>query len=570
METQLIGGIDEVLLKIVLLDHRKPGKRALGPLLVVVQRNEHPGVHQVETDLHSRRQGSVTLDGIVRIGKIVDGEQVTTTPIRRIDRLPDGTVDVGQRAFRLLQALFGSEPSGVAVDGGNDEDDEDDHDRDHCGAVPANELREPIRPARRPRPDRFVPEVPAQVIGKAERCLVPAITIDLQCLEEDPVEIALELAHQPATIASSPAGDRLAPFRLLTKDAVQARAGPDRRSLTENLLQCTETAFLPCPRDRVEVDGRASDEQFVEDRAQREHICPHVHILSGEAGLLGSHVVRRADELTFNGHRSSANGVGIERLRDPEIDHPGKQLLSVRRDKDVPRLEITVDDALAMCMLDRLADLDEELDPTTNVELQPITELVHRAPGDVLHDEVGIAILGRTRVDDRGQAGMAHHRERLPLRLETHEHVRTAKPRSNDLDRDITPDGLFLMGEEDDTESTLAEATLDLVGPDGQGIGFEAPGRLQPVTGWRAGLHSGGLGGQDVRGPIRNSLQGAADGIHDLGRIIQTREPGFQLGRRDLACLPEEVFDSRELRFWTGHGCNRYLPGMPDYRAQKP
>ena len=51
------------------------------------------------------------------------------------------------------------------------------------------------------------------------------------------------------------------------------------------------------------------------------------------------------------------------RLGDAEVDHLRHRHAVVQRDQDVRRLDVAVDDPLLVRVLDRLADLDEQVEP---------------------------------------------------------------------------------------------------------------------------------------------------------------------------------------------------------------
>ena len=53
----------------------------------------------------------------------------------------------------------------------------------------------------------------------------------------------------------------------------------------------------------------------------------------------------------------------LGRLGHAEVDHLGHRLAVVERDQHVGRLDVAVDDALLVGVLDRLADRDEQLQP---------------------------------------------------------------------------------------------------------------------------------------------------------------------------------------------------------------
>ena len=78
-------------------------------------------------------------------------------------------------------------------------------------------------------------------------------------------------------------------------------------------------------------------------------------------GLLGAHVHRRADHLAVAREERLLGEPLLDGLGDAEVDDLGHGHAVVQRDQDVGRLDVAVDDALLVGVLDGLADLDEQL-----------------------------------------------------------------------------------------------------------------------------------------------------------------------------------------------------------------
>ena len=69
-------------------------------------------------------------------------------------------------------------------------------------------------------------------------------------------------------------------------------------------------------------------------------------------------------------------------------------------------------------------------------------------------------------VEDLGDIGVIHHRQRLPLGLEPGDDLGGIHARLDDLERDLAADRLFLLGHVDDTHAPFADLLEQLVGPD--------------------------------------------------------------------------------------------------------
>ena len=86
----------------------------------------------------------------------------------------------------------------------------------------------------------------------------------------------------------------------------------------------------------------------------------------------------------------------LRRLGDAEVDHLGHRHAVVQRDEDVRRLDVAVDDALLMRVLDGVTDLDEQVEPVLGGELRLVAVVGDADAADQFHDEVGTA-LGKLR-----------------------------------------------------------------------------------------------------------------------------------------------------------------------------
>ena len=119
-----------------------------------------------------------------------------------------------------------------------------------------------------------------------------------------------------------------------------------------------------------------------------------------------------------------------------------------------------------MSVVDRVADLCEELEPCADVELVLRAIVVDRDALDELHHEVRSALWSRASLKDLRNGWMIHHRERLALGLEAGDDLCGVHPRLDDLHRDAAFDGLLLITLVDRAEAAFTEELQDLEGSD--------------------------------------------------------------------------------------------------------
>ncbi len=92
-----------------------------------------------------------------------------------------------------------------------------------------------------------------------------------------------------------------------------------------------------------------------------------VDVEPGHLRLLGAHVRRRADHLAELGEERLVGELAVGRLGDAEVDDLRHRHAVVQRHEHVGGLDVAVDDALLVGVLDRVADLDEELEARPGV-----------------------------------------------------------------------------------------------------------------------------------------------------------------------------------------------------------
>ena len=143
------------------------------------------------------------------------------------------------------------------------------------------------------------------------------------------------------------------------------------------------------------------------------------------------------------------------------------------------RLDVAVNDPLLMGVLDRLADRHEQLQPFARRPVVVVAVLGDGHAVDQFHDEVRPAVLGGAAIEDAGDVDMVHEGQRLALGLEAGDDLAAVHTRLDDLEGDLAPDRVSLLGHEDHTHAALADLLKEPV---------RTYGRSRPV---RRGLVNG-------------------------------------------------------------------------------
>jgi len=118
----------------------------------------------------------------------------------------------------------------------------------------------------------------------------------------------------------------------------------------------------------------------------------------------------------------------------------------VPRDQHVRRLEIAVNDALLVRVLNGVADVGGERNAVGDGHPVPFAEGRDGLPANVLHHEEGPAVGARAGVEHPRDPGVIHERQGLALGLEPRDGVRGVHADLDDLERDFAANGLDLLG----------------------------------------------------------------------------------------------------------------------------
>ena len=106
-------------------------------------------------------------------------------------------------------------------------------------------------------------------------------------------------------------------------------------------------------------------------------------------------------------------------LRHAKVDHLELCAFTLdHKGEHIARFQVTVHNALEMRVLHRFARLLKELQAFINTEFDSVAELGDRLALHVLHGEVGSTLRSQTAVEDLGDPGVIHDRQRLALLIE--------------------------------------------------------------------------------------------------------------------------------------------------------
>ena len=129
-----------------------------------------------------------------------------------------------------------------------------------------------------------------------------------------------------------------------------------------------------------------------------------------------------------------------------------------------------MNDSLLVRVLHRATDLHEEANAFAHREAMRRGVRGDRVADHVLHHDVREPRIGGARVVDVRDVGVIHHRERLLLGAEARDDLARVAARTQNLDRNLAPNGLVLLGEVDGPHAALAENAHDSVRAHAHGL----------------------------------------------------------------------------------------------------
>jgi hypothetical protein len=180
--------------------------------------------------------------------------------------------------------------------------------------------------------------------------------------------------------------------------------------------------------------------------------------------LLGTHILQRANDAAKARNERPLGEALAQRLGDAKVNHFGHVQAIVGRHQHVGRLEVAMDHALLMGVLNGAADGSEQFESLARGKLLLIAVARDRHALDQLHDKVGPARGRGARVKHASDVGVLHHRQRLPLRLEAGDDLPCIHAGLKHFKRHRAADRLLLLGQIDHAEAAFTNLLDQFVG----------------------------------------------------------------------------------------------------------
>ena len=267
--------------------------------------------------------------------------------------------------------------------------------------VPADEFVEAVGVTWRTGNNGFVVQVALQVGGDITGGVVTARAVLFEALHYDPIEIAADKRGQLV-------GCGVVVLRHRGRIHHGQRAQAGRRSRRVHLADCTAHFIQSGADQALCVEWGLTCEQFIKEHPQAIDVAARVQIQAAHLGLFRADVRGRADELLELGVDRFVREVTVCGLGNSEINHLRNGDAIVQGDKDVGRLDVAMNDALLMGMLDGLTDSHEKIQSVDGRHLVLVAILRNRYAADQFHDKVRTASLRGARIKHLRDVRMVH------------------------------------------------------------------------------------------------------------------------------------------------------------------
>src|SRR5262249_43392313 len=147
-------------------------------------------------------------------------------------------------------------------------------------------------------------------------------------------------------------------------------------------------------------------------------IAACIDIETAHLGLLGTHVSGGANELVQLRIYGEVGEAAFGGFGDAKIDYFRHGHSVMESDQDIGRLDIAMNDAFLVGVLDGLTNLCEKIEALAGAEIILVTIFCNFYAAHQLHDEKGAASGSRAGIEHLGDVGMVHHGEGLAFGFE--------------------------------------------------------------------------------------------------------------------------------------------------------
>ena len=139
--------------------------------------------------------------------------------------------------------------------------------------------------------------------------------------------------------------------------------------------------------------------------------------------MFGTHIKRRSDHRKESRVNRFVRQLLIERFGHTKVNHFRDRSVVVQRHHNVGWFDVSVNDTFLMSVMDGGTHIDHQIQTFANVHLFLVAELGDGQSPHQFHDEVGPVIGGHSRIENLGDIGMIHQRDRLSFGLEPSDHL---------------------------------------------------------------------------------------------------------------------------------------------------
>lgn len=307
-----------------------------------------------------------------------------------------------------------------------------------------------------------------------------------------------------------------------------------------------------------QVVGESACQQFIHDDAQRIDVATNIDVGGIAHDLLGAHVGERADELTYVGAKGRDDEVIKHGARDAKVED---LWFASFCDEDVARLEVSVDHAALMGVMNCVAERGEDREPFLRAWVLLRNELREIAAFDQFHrDERLIAaiVLRGASFVDLGDARVEQATKHFCFVLKASENAGGVEASADDFERDGAV-WAVLLGAIDDAHAADSQQVFDGVGAQLRACGERWFVTVMVKARARCGELTDFLGVEERAG-LRGFVDECADGFFEFCIVFAAMiDEGGARACGQVDCFREDFL---------GDGCARVIHHAPQHNSK--